>query len=99
VGWTVIGSRIAERLAGLSFRSKPKIVAKAGQHLSRRPGRCEFRPARIVGYDASGAQIVGFMSDSYSARIKQLLDADGLVLIPAGETEIKPGRLLEFLPS
>ena len=98
VGWTVIGSRVAERLAGLSRSPRVKVVAKAAEPLERRPGRCEFRPARLIGYDVGGAQVIAFGSGSFSARIKALADADGLALIPADLDEVRQGDLLEFLP-
>lgn len=98
VCWTMIGSRVAERLAGLSPSRRARIVAKAARPLHRRPGRCEFRPARLIGYDAFGAQVIDFAGGSFSARVKQLADADGLVLIPADLDEVRKGDLLEFLP-
>jgi molybdopterin molybdotransferase len=98
VGWTMIGARVAERLAGLSRSPRAKLVARAARPLRREPGRCEFRPARLIGYDAGGAQVVDFAAGSFSARIKQLADADGLVLIPADLDEVGLGDLLEFLP-
>jgi molybdopterin molybdotransferase len=98
VGWTLIGGRIAERLAGLAAPLRPKAVVRAGFTLDREPGRCEFRPARITGHDATGAPVAMILPGSFSARIAELAAADGLVAIPAEDTAIRPGHLLEFLP-
>jgi molybdopterin molybdotransferase len=98
VGWTLIGARIAERLAGLAAPLRPKSVVKAGFTLDRDPGRCEFRPARITGHDATGAPVATILPGSFSARIAELAAADGLVALPADDTAIRPGHLLEFLP-
>jgi molybdopterin molybdotransferase len=98
VGWTLIGARIAERLAGLAAPLRPKSVVKAGFTLDRDPGRCEFRPARITGHDATGAPVAMILPGSFSARIAELAASDGLVAIPADDTAIRPGHLLEFLP-
>lgn len=98
VGWTLIGARLAERLGGLTARPRGKLVVKTDFALDRRPGRCEFRPARIVGYDAAGASVVTIKPGGFSARIGDLAAADGLVMIPADEERVEIGMLLEFLP-
>jgi molybdopterin molybdotransferase len=98
VTWHVIGARIAERLAGIVGATSRRLVVKAGFTTTRRPGRCEFRPVRVTGYDASGAQRVELLSPSFSARIALLAGADGLAMIPAECDRIAEGDLLEFLP-
>ncbi|MGM0585972.1 MAG: gephyrin-like molybdotransferase Glp [Pseudomonadota bacterium] len=98
VTWFVIGAQIARRRAGFARVAPFRIAAKAGSEVTRRAGRCEFRPARITGYDAQGAQVVELMSSSYSARIALLAAADGLALLPAEAERVRAGDLLEFLP-
>jgi molybdopterin molybdotransferase len=73
-------------------------VVKAGFTLDRDPGRCEFRPARITGHDATGAPVAIILPGSFSARIAELAACDGLLALPAEDTAIRPGHLLEFLP-
>jgi molybdopterin molybdotransferase len=97
VGWTLLGRPIAERLAGVAAGPRTRTVVKAGFALSRRPGRCEIRPARVVGYDSAGASIVTIVPGAFSARVAELAAADGLVLIPAEETQVREGHLLEFM--
>jgi molybdopterin molybdotransferase len=97
VGWTLVGRPIAERLAGVAPGPRTRTVVKAGFALSRRPGRCEIRPARVVGYHSGGASIVTIVPGAFSARVAELAAADGLVLIPAEETQVREGHLLEFM--
>ena len=98
VGWTVFGARIAEALAGIAGTGPRRVLARAGFDLIRRPGRCEFRPARIGGYDASGAQVLEIGPPGFSHRTALLAAADGLALIPAGADRISKGDVLEFMP-
>jgi molybdopterin molybdotransferase len=98
VTWTVIGARIAAAQAGIADHAPRRMAARADFELTRRPGRCEFRPARITGTDADGAQRVRLCSPSFSARIALLAAADGLALLPAEEDRIRCGDVLEFLP-
>jgi molybdopterin molybdotransferase len=98
VTWRVIGARVLRRLGGF-LRDAPEMrTARAGFDLTRRPGRCEFRPARIAGYDATGAQVVELLSPSFSARIALLASADGLALLPADAERIRRDDILQFMP-
>jgi len=98
VGWSLIGARIADRLAGLARPEGAETQVAAGFDLSRRPGRAELRPARVTGADAAGRAIVTIMPGSFSARIAELAAADGLVVIPAEAAEVRAGSVLRFLP-
>lgn len=98
VGWSLIGARIAERLAGLVRPEAAPTLVSAGFDLRRRPGRAELRPARVAGADAQGRAVVSILPGSFSARIAELAAADGLVVIPAEAAEVRTGETLEFLP-
>jgi molybdopterin molybdotransferase len=98
VGWTVIGARIAEALAGIAGGGSRKEVVRLARPAAHRPGRCEFRPARLLGYDAHGAQIAQLLPGEASHRVALLAQADGLALIPADAEALAEGMLLEFLP-
>lgn len=98
VGWSLIGTRIAERLAGLVRPETAPTLVSAGFELRRRPGRAELRPARVAGADAQGRAVVTILPGSFSARIAELAAADGLVAIPAEAAEVRAGETLEFLP-
>lgn len=98
VGWSLIGARIADRLAGLVRPEAAQTQVAAGFDLRRRPGRAELRPARVTGMDTAGRSIVSILPGSFSARIAELAAADGLVVIPAATAEVRPGAPLRFLP-
>ena len=98
VTWMIIGEQIARKRAGIELVAPFRIVARSGSSFERRPGRCEFRPVRVIGYDSKGAQVVEFLSDSHSARIAMLAAADGLALVPGEAERIRKGDLLDFLP-
>lgn len=98
VTWQVIGARLARQRAGITREPNRKRTVRAGFDLERRPGRCEFRPARITGQDATGADVVELMSPAFSHRVALLAEADGLALLPAEADRIRAGDMLEFLP-
>ena len=87
VGWTLFGAPAAEALAGRPPRD-PGAFVRAGFALDRRPGRCEFRPARRVGP----------VADRFSHSLAALVAADGLMVLPAEAERIAQGDILRFLP-
>jgi len=89
---------MAEALAGIAGAAPRRQIVRATAPLSRRPGRCAFRPMRLTDPDGRGVAGVAFLSPSFSQRIALLAGADGLALIPAEADRLSPGDLLEFLP-
>lgn len=98
VTWTVIGARLAEAMAGIGPAAPRKTLARLAAPLRHRPGRCEYRPARLLGWSAQGAQMVECLDAPGSHRIALLARAEGLVLIPAEAEAMAAGDLVEFLP-
>ena len=98
VTWHVMGSRLARAKAGITGSRPATRLVRAGFALDRRPGRCEFRPARITGHATDGAEIIALLAPSFSHRIALLAAADGLALLPAHADRIPKGTLLQFLP-
>jgi len=98
VTWRVIGARIAEALAGIGDAAPRRIIVRAGFERSRRPGRCEFLPARLGDYDGHGTRAADIATAAVSHRVALLAGADGLLLIPAEMEQISRGDMLEFLP-
>ncbi|MBV2361629.1 molybdopterin molybdotransferase MoeA [Thalassococcus sp. CAU 1522] len=98
VTWHLFGRSVLARLAGERGASTARRHVRAAQGITHKPGRCEYRPARIEGYDSDGMEIVHCQPRTESARMSQLLSADGLVLIPADADILHRGDLLEFLP-
>ncbi len=95
--WLVIGARIAARRAGLVERRPRETAVRAAFTLDRRPGRREYRPARITGQDPAGAPLVELLAPSFSARIAHLAAADGLAILPAEAERIGEGDVLGFI--
>lgn len=98
VAWHVIGARIAEALAGIAEAGPPRILVRADFERSRRPGRCEFLPARLGSHDDHGTRMVEIATSEVSHRVALLAQADGLLLIPAEADRVARGDMLEFLP-
>jgi molybdopterin molybdotransferase len=98
VAWHILGARVAEKRAGMADPHLPRILARAAFDSTRRPGRCEFRPARIVSREVSGTPRIELLSPSFSARVALLAAADGLAVIPADADRVARGDLLELAP-
>ncbi len=98
VTWTVIGARLAEAMAGIHPVTPRKMLARLAAPVRHKPGRCEYRPARTLGYSAQGAQMVECMDAPGSHRVALLARAEGLALIPAEAEAMAAGDLIEFLP-
>ena len=98
VTWQVFGAPLAARMAGLTGLNNPRRHVRADQTLFHKPGRCEYRPARITGYGSDGLEVVTTGTGTFSAQLGPLAESDGLVLIPAEVDRLEKGDLLEFLP-
>jgi len=98
VTWQVFGAPLAARMAGLDGLNNPRRHVRADQTLFHKPGRCEYRPARITGYGSDGLEVVTTGTGTFSAQLGPLAESDGLVLIPAEVDRLEKGDLLEFLP-
>ncbi|WP_114966939.1 gephyrin-like molybdotransferase Glp [Alkalilacustris brevis] len=98
VTWHVIGMRLTEAMAGLAAPGLRKSVAALAAPVRHRPGRCEFRPARVLGHDSAGVTQVECLDAPGSHRIAQLAQADCLALIPAEAEGMRQGDLVEIMP-
>ena len=98
VTWHVVGQVLAGRMAGLAEPGPTKTLAALGAALRHKPGRCEYRPARILGHDGRGVLQVACLDGAGSHRIAQLAEAEALVMIPAEVEDMARGDLVEILP-
>lgn len=98
VSWHVIGTRIAQAVAAIAEARSSRLLVRAGFERTRRPGRCEFLPARLGRHDGHGTRSVDIVTSEVSHRVALLAQADGLLLIPAEADRVARGDLLEFLP-
>ncbi|MDE3239278.1 MAG: molybdopterin molybdotransferase MoeA [Paracoccaceae bacterium] len=97
-GWALFGTRILERLTGARCATVSRRRVVADVALSHRPGRCEFRPARLVGPDGQGREVIRFPANTQSHRVSDLVDFDGFACLPAEIASVPPGGWIEFLP-
>jgi len=98
VTWHVIGQVLAGRMAGLAMPGPTKTLAALGAAIRHKPGRCEYRPARILGHSGRGVLQVACLDGAGSHRIAQLAEADALVMIPAEAEDMARGDLVEISP-
>ncbi len=98
IGWRLFGLPLLNRLCGTRDAVPGRRIVIAGRDLSHPLGRCEFRPARLCGLDASGRDVVDAGEATHSAMLSVLERADGLILLPADIDHVRQGDLLEFLP-
>jgi molybdopterin molybdotransferase len=96
VTWQVFGSAVCAALAGKSTGKTASRHVVLSHPLIHRPGRCEFRLARLTGFDAEGREVVDFPNATHSGRVAQLPDMDGLLFVPADAETLPRGALVEF---
>lgn len=102
VTWRLIGARVAAARAGIARHEPLFFTARLAGSLTRRPGRVEFRLARLIGGGAPAGPVgevptVELLAAA-SGRVGLLCAADGLAVIPAAAEGMAEGDLLHFLP-
>lgn len=98
IGWVLFGSRVLDRLSGTHPLRPFRRHVVAETELSHQPGRCEFRPARLIGLDGAGREVIAFPSETHSHRVSDIVGFDGFALLPAEVEAIPPGGWIAFLP-
>ncbi|MCC6008917.1 MAG: molybdopterin molybdotransferase MoeA [Rhodobacteraceae bacterium] len=97
VTWAMLGAPLLRKLAGFTDPLPVFQTARLSAPLIRKPGRAEFRPARLRPCGPDGLPLVELMAPNFSARIALLASADGLALIPATTDRLETGALVDFL--
>jgi molybdopterin molybdotransferase len=98
VTMAVVGGPILCRRAGLDHRPPAPTAAVAAFGWRRHPGRREYLPARLAGVTDAGLPVVEAMPRTNSARIAQLVSAEGFAVIEPEAEEILPGARIAWLP-
>ena len=93
----VFGLALIRALSGEGPTPTRRHVVTASP-ISRKPGRCELRPATLAGFDAMGREIVRFEDATHSPRVGLLSLSDGLIFLPADTECLPAGALVEFQP-
>ena len=97
-GWALFGGRVLDRFSGARATRPLRRRVVAGRPLSHQAGRCEFRPARLIGLDGGGREMIRFPPATRSHRLSDIIGFDGFALLPAETETIPPGGWIEFLP-
>jgi molybdopterin molybdotransferase len=97
VTFMLMGRPLALRLGGAARWAPLRALAVAGFSFSKKAGRREFLRARLTAGDDGRPVAVKFANDS-SGVLTSMVEADGLVDVPADVTEVKPGDLVGFFP-
>jgi molybdopterin molybdotransferase len=98
VTWKIFGITLVRQLTGaIDHRTQRRHVVTATA-VSRKVGRCELRPARIIGFDGQGREVAAFAAETHSSQVRALPDADGLIFLPADCDVLPAGALVEFQP-
>ena len=98
ITWQLFGEALVRRMTGETGQSIPRRHVITAQAISRKPGRCEFRPACFIGFDAQGREVVSFAPETHSSRVAGLSAASGLIYLPADAAYLPAGALVEFQP-
>ena len=99
VTWHLFGTAILHRLCGQADEARPaRRLVSTGHPIRRKPGRAEFRLARLAGRDDRGREVVSFENATHSGRVGGLPDAGGLIVLPADRDWLPEGALVEFQP-
>lgn len=94
VTWLLLGGAVVAALQNRPVRRRLGHPIRMLSSFERRPGKTEFAPARITASDSGPrAEILG---RGGSARLRPLVDADGLVEIDAAQGALEPGSRVLF---
>ncbi len=96
--WQVIGRHVVAVLAGSEKKSSEERLVAIARPINHKPGRREFRPARLTGTNAQGHQIVDFDDATHAARVTDLASSDGFIVLTETAEDLGTGSLVEFRP-
>ncbi len=91
VSWALFGEPMARCAAGFALRARLAATVTLASPIRRRPGRREFRPARLVGPDTAEP-----LDQKFAARIGGFASCDGLIVLPESVAELDAGARIAF---
>ncbi len=98
ITWQLFGETLVRRMTGDTSQGPPRRHVITADAITRKPGRCEFRPASLAGFDPQGREVVSFEAETHSSRVAGLSAASGLIYLPADTAYLPAGALVEFQP-
>jgi len=96
VSWLTVGNAMIARLCGRKPGRRTGTPMTIVSTFERKPGRTEFVPARIRTTDAGPR--LEILGRGGSARLKPLIQADGLAEIAPSSGGLNPGDSVHFHP-
>jgi molybdopterin molybdotransferase len=96
VSWLIVGRAVIASLEGREHVPLSGMPMTLASPFERRPGRTDFVPARVVRGDA-GLRL-RILGHGGSARMRPLVDADGLAEIDAMHVPVQAGDTVRFHP-
>lgn len=96
--WRLLGKPLCRAMTGQTKVASPRRPVTLSRQLHHKPGRCELRLARLIGFDIQGREIVDFANATHSGRVASLPDMDGVLVIPAEVEKLPKGAQAEFQP-
>ncbi len=97
VTFMMVGRPLALRLSGAERALTPRGLVVAGFSFRKTPGRREFLRVRLETGPDGRPVAIKFPNDS-SGVLTSMVEADGLVDIPAEAAAVEPGDLVGFYP-
>jgi molybdopterin molybdotransferase len=97
VALLILGVPILDALTGSRRTMRWSTAAYSTEFPESPAARTEFFPARIIAQSHSGSPIIERLGKGGSARLRPLVDADGLGRSSGGVTDRLRGRSVEFL--
>ncbi len=95
VGFLLFGQAALDCLSGTKTKAKP-LLGEASFSTAKGGKRLEFVPVRICGQGNSGLPQLEKIGKGGSARLKPLIDADGLAVLPINKDGVAIGDRLDF---
>jgi molybdopterin molybdotransferase len=96
VNFLLFGRAVILARAGTKALRPIGQAATAAMAFSHNPGRTEFVPARVAGFDSHGWPKLEKLGRGGSARLRPLVLADGLAEIPAEAGDVPAGAPITF---
>ncbi|MFN7025154.1 MAG: molybdopterin molybdotransferase MoeA [Pseudorhizobium sp.] len=87
-----------KRTAGFAVLENRKVAAVSGFEYTKREGRTEFVPVRVVGHDRYGRPQLDVLGRGSSGSLLPLAQASGLVKLDANLSYISAGDSINFEP-
>ncbi|MCV6546117.1 MAG: molybdopterin molybdotransferase MoeA [Cohaesibacter sp.] len=97
VGYLLFAQSALAHIGGIEKRPQP-LKAQAAFTTEKGGKRLEFVPVRITGYSPDGLPQLEKIGRGGSARLRPLINADGLAALPIAEQGVKEADLLDFYP-